>query len=245
MILLVDIGNTRIKWALSLDGILSGQNAVRHAGGLAVVLSQYWVNLPVPEKVVIASGLVSAQTQDMDAWVLQQWQCPVVYLDTPRTECGVINAYVDYQDLGVDRWLGLLACHHFINSAACVIACGTAVTVDAIRADGQHLGGCILPGLELMRSSLNQTGKINIEHHASSDLSPVNASTKAGVYCGTLYAVSKAIDAIIGNMNKELAGNVQYIITGGDAEKIKPLLQVNVVYEKDWLFKGMVISVSK
>jgi len=245
MILLVDIGNTRIKWTLSLAGVLSEQSVVRHAGGLAVVLNQYWVNLPAPEKVVIASGLASSQTQDIDVWVRQQWQCPVIYLNTPKTEHGVTNAYADYKDLGIDRWLGLLACQHFINGAACVIGCGTAVTVDAIRADGQHLGGCILPGLELMRSSLNQTGKINIEGQASNDLSSVNASTKAGVYCGTLYAVSKAIDAIIDDMNNELAGDVQCIITGGDAGTIKPLLQVGTVYEKDWLFKGMVISVSE
>ncbi len=252
MMLLVDMGNTRIKWAIAHDDILSEQGAIiREPDGennLAqlAVLDQRWAELDTPERVVIANGAGAAQAQHIESWIKQHWLCPVSYLTTPKTQLGVTNAYARHQDLGIDRWLGLLAGYHLIDGAVCIIDCGTAVTVDAIDANGQHLGGCIVAGLAMMRSALNQTEKINIQPiRAENELLSVNASTKTAVYCGTLYAVSKAVDAIIVDMKNEMASDATCIITGGDAKLIQPLLHESTIYEKNWLFKGMVISVNQ
>ncbi len=244
MILLVDVGNTRIKWALSHDGILSEKNAIVHDNAFSAILDRSWMALATPEKVVIANSLQLSSAQQIEWWVQRRWACPVITLSTPETGHGVSNAYVQSQDLGIDRWLNILACHHLIDGAACVVDCGTAVTVDAIQADGQHLGGCILPGLKMMRSSLHQTGGISVTQHTVNNLSPMNASTNAAVYCGTLYALVKAIDAIVSDMRNELASDAQCIITGGDAEVIAPLLQVETVLDENCLFKGMIVSVN-
>lgn len=251
MILLVDIGNTRIKWAIAHDGVLSEQDVAAYEysakdnSGQLSDLDEHWAELETPERVVIANGATAAQTHHIESWVKQHWLCPVTYLITPKTELGVTNAYSQHQDLGIDRWLNLLASHHLLDGAVCVIDCGTAVTIDAINANGKHLGGCIIPGVSMMRDALNQTGKIDVEHYAPSQLSTVNASTKSGVYCGTLYAVASAIDVIVVDMKKELACDTQCIITGGDAELIQPLLRAPVCYRKDWVFQGMLISVTR
>ncbi len=252
MILLVDVGNTRIKWAMAHGDILSEQGAISHQLGAEnnfqqlAILDQHWFELGIPERVVIANGAGAMQMQHIESWVKQHWLCPVSYLTTPKIQLGVTNAYARHQDLGIDRWLGLLAGHHLVDSAVCIIDCGTAVTVDAIDVNGQHLGGCIVAGLAMMRNALNQTGKINVQPvRAENALSAVNASTKTAIYCGTLYAVSKAVDAIIIDMKNVLASDVSCIITGGDAKLIQPLLCESTVYEKDWLFRGMVVSVNQ
>ncbi|MBL1432893.1 MAG: hypothetical protein COC09_08450 [Gammaproteobacteria bacterium] len=253
MILLVDIGNTRIKWTIAEGGILSEQDAVSHElrPGLntnldqLAMLDQHWAEFETPERVVIANGLTAVPVRHIESWVKQHWLCPPTYLTTSKAELGVVNAYDRHQDLGIDRWMNLLASHHLVGGAACIIDCGTAVTVDAIKANGTHLGGCILPGVTTMRNALNQMGAITIEHPGQNALSSVNRSTKSGVYCGTLYAVTKAIDAIIVDMKKELGGDARCIITGGDAELIRPLLQIHAHHEKDWVFQGMLISVNQ
>lgn len=245
MKLLLDIGNTRVKWANLQEGVLSAQQAAAHNGHLSEFADRYLSAMSAPESVVAATGLAAPAGSQLQQWVSEHWACPVVFLTTPQEACGVTNAYARPSDLGIDRWLDLLACHHFVKNDACVIDCGTALTVDAIRADGTHLGGCIVPGLAMMRASLNQTGQINITDHNLNDLSSVNTSTKAGVYCGTLYAAIKAVDAIVAEMKKVLAADMQCIITGGEAEVIRPLLAVKTVYEKDWSLKGMMIAVSQ
>lgn len=254
MMLLVDIGNTRIKWTIANDGVLSGQDALLHdlssmssknSAGRLTVLDQQWADFETPERVVIANGAGPTLARHIEFWVKQHWLCPISYITTPKAGCGVVNAYERHQDLGIDRWLNLLASHHKIDGNVCVIDCGTAITVDAIKSNGEHLGGCILPGLAMMRATLNQTGKIEIDDYDNNDLSSVNASTKSAVYCGTLYAAIKAIDAIVSDMKKELGDDVSCVITGGDAEQILALLQQPTCYEQDWVFQGMLISVNQ
>lgn len=250
MILLVEIGNTRIKWAFANGDVLSGQDALSHDVACSsntdrlAVLNEQWADFETPDRVVIANGAAPALAKHIEFWVQQHWLCPVSYITTAKAEHGVVNGYERYQDLGVDRWLNLLASHYKIDSNVCVLDCGTAITVDAIRSNGEHLGGCILPGLTMMRKTLNQTGNIEINHYSNNDFSAVNTSTESAVYCGTLYAAIKAVDAIVTDMKKELAGEVHCIITGGDAEQVQAQLQHETFYEPDWVFQGMLVSVS-
>lgn len=251
MILLVDIGNTRIKWALSDEGVLSGHDALLHdlasknSEDQLTILDQQWADFETPDRVVIANGAGPSPARHIEYWVKQHWLCPISYITTPKADHGVVNAYERHQDLGIDRWLNLLASHHRIEDNVCVIDCGTAITVDAIRSNGEHLGGCILPGLSMMRATLNQAGKINIDDYDNNDFSSVNASTKSAVYSGTLYAAIKSIDAIVSDMKKELEGDVNCVITGGDAKHIQALLKQKTYYKRDWVFQGMLISVNQ
>lgn len=244
MTLLIDMGNTRIKWAGLSSNELLVHPPITHNRQIKQLADRHFSRLEVPSKLVVASGLDAVLEQELVSWVTQHWSCPLEFLRTPKQALGVTNAYSEPRDLGIDRWLNLLACHHLLEGAACIVDCGTAVTVDAIDENGHHLGGCILPGLAMMRESLNQAGQIDLSDYEASMLSSVNASTKEGVVCGTLYAVSKAIDAILDDMSKLLQNSVTCVITGGDAEHVLPYLGSKPSYERDWSLKGMQILVS-
>ena len=244
MKLLLDIGNTRIKWAWLRDGQLFPCPVVTHNRQISAVAEQHFSQLQVPSKVIIASGLEAHLEDELESWVAQHWSCPVEFLRTPQHALGVTNAYKEPKNLGIDRWVNLVACHHLLEGAACIVDCGTAVTVDAIDASGRHLGGCILPGLSMMRESLNQAGQIDLKDYDSSMLSSVNTSTKESVVCGTLYAVTKAVDAILDEMKRLLVDEVKCVVTGGDAELVQPFVLSELVYERDWSLQGMKIIVS-
>lgn len=245
MILLVDIGNTRIKWAFATNSTLrpGGGHSVSH--DIQPLLDQLWRSLSPAKQVVLANGLGEQVEADFQAWVAAHWQSDVICLRTQAQAHGVTNAYARPADLGIDRWLGLIAAHRLLASAACIISCGTAITVDAIEASGRHLGGCILPGVAMMQSMLNRAAAIKVEPAMVEDLQAVNASTNAAVRYGSMYAAVSAIDAIVADMKAVLSAPVNCIITGGDAKAIAPLLKTACQYDSDWLFKGMLIAVSE
>ncbi len=244
MKLLIDLGNTRLKWATLENGQLSAQSAVVHQNNFSAIAEQYLAKISIPGYIYVASGLEAKFEKELSGWVNAHWQCPIEFIRTSKQAMGVSNAYIKPEDLGVDRWLNLIACHHLIAGAACVVDCGTAITVDTIEASGKHLGGCIMPGLDLMRSSLNRAGQVNIESYSGVDLNCFSHSTQSAIASGTCYAAVKAVDGMLAQIKNCLDEDITCVITGGDALLIRPLLAVETQYDVDWCMKGMMILVS-
>ena len=98
----------------------------------------------------------------MTAYIQSLWGITAICLSVSRQAGGVMNAYDDIDQLGVDRWLTIIAAWNRYRSAVCIVDCGTALTLDVVSASGQHAGGFIVPGLTLMGDVLNrQTQQIN------------------------------------------------------------------------------------
>ncbi len=124
----------------------------------------------------------------------------------------------------------------------CVIDCGTAITVDAVDADGQHQGGLIVPGLEMMRGALlkHTHGVIyDMEADSSVEADLLGRNTRGCVEGGTLYAVIAFIDRVVSDLRKELGGEMQCSITGGDAPRVLPLLRGEYRHEPHLVLQGL------
>jgi type III pantothenate kinase len=155
--------------------------------------------------------------------------------------CGVTNAYANPANLGIDRWAALVGAHQHYSAAVCIVDCGTAVTIDLLTAEGEHQGGLILPGTDMLQQLL-MTGTVAINDPGSSRFATLLASdTDAAVNGGAIYMVVAAIDRVVADMTAGHAGSVETLITGGDAGRILPLLAAPAHHDPDLVLKGLAI----
>jgi type III pantothenate kinase len=162
MILELDCGNTRIKWRLREGARITHRGAFPTSEGLDGVISSELANEPIG-RVLIGSVLDDDFRKKLVAWSLGYFQInPEFAVSEPHCQ-GVTNGYQQPEKLGVDRWLAVLAAKSKTAGACIVVDCGSAITVDLVTAQGEHLGGYIAPGLRLMRESLgNNTSAIKL-----------------------------------------------------------------------------------
>jgi len=243
MILLLDLGNTALKWVLSDKREFSQYGRIEHSDLSPSELDTLWETLPRPDSVVIASvGSSSVYTQ-VETLVGKLWNRELLRLES-EVECGgVHNAYAVNENLGVDRWAAMIAARAIHSGAFCVIDCGTAITIDIVAADGQHQGGVIFPGLSMMQDSLLSKVNLPVDKLGHAGRQAMAGNTQDAVNNGICYASVAAIDRIVLELAQEGGKEPSCVITGGDSERIRPLLQKPCLYEPDLVFKGMEIIV--
>lgn len=250
--IVVDAGNTRIKWAPAMDGRLTGpSSAIARAGSLrqdAEAVARAWSDLREPPHRVLAASAGDAGLIDaLSEWARAAWSVSVEAVVAREEAFGIRNGYARPERLGADRWLALVAAHRIAAGADCIVVdCGTAITVDALRGDGRHLGGLILPGLAMMRRALTTgTRGVRVDDadggaQAVGPLAPHATDTAAAVHAGTSWAAVGALDRIVGALRADLTEPV-CLITGGDAGAIQPLLDVPYRLEPDLVLAGLAI----
>ncbi|HXH04303.1 MAG TPA: type III pantothenate kinase [Candidatus Competibacteraceae bacterium] len=237
--LLVDIGNTRLKWALWVEQGIVRRGAAAHAGCPAqALLAAQWHDLPTPQRVAVASVADSTLAQAVVAWSRRRWGCETLLARSRAEGYGVRNAYTDPGRLGVDRWLAMVGAHALGVGDCCIIDCGTAITLDALTSDGRHLGGVILPGAALMRVALYCNTR-RIPKELNGQITVLGTSTRDCVWGGTAYAAAAAIDRISEDMAANLDSDMQRLLTGGDAEAMLPYLRHAYRLEPDLVFHGL------
>lgn len=240
MILLIDMGNTRLKWALAEHGQLHGQAALMNMQLDRATLKQHWQSLPTQQQVAIAcvsAGPLLALVQSISH---ELWpQAGISQAQSQAHALGVTNAYQQPEKLGVDRWLALIAAHWHYPSAVCVVDCGTAITVDLLEANGEHRGGYISPGLALMRKALAQ-GTNALPHIDNPYPEQPAQATEAAIYSGTLLAARGLIEHVLATH----AAPAQLLLTGGDAAIIAGHLNIPAEIDNDLVLRGLLISVT-
>lgn len=258
MILLLDVGNSFIKWAwlepkwlkCKQKGlpVLKDADECLHAGEEPeATLDEAWSQLPKPTEVWISNVAGDSLQTILQDWIKQHWACPVTIAATESGSGNVINAYREPAQMGVDRWLGLLAANAGSTGAKAVIDCGSAITVDALSQTGQHLGGLILPGLKMMRDSLYTDTK-GVTETTETDAIPgmlFANNTRTAVDVGCHYSVVAFIERVIGDMQRELGSDLVCILTGGDAEEVLPLLSVKVEHNDPLVLQGLAIYANR
>ncbi|MHB8624320.1 MAG: type III pantothenate kinase [Sulfuricaulis sp.] len=239
MNLLVDLGNSRLKWAQQGDGlgpmeaVLLGDNEP-----MAPILSRLWRQAAVPLKVVVCSVSAPQRLQELDQWVRERWSVTPHVVWARADQLGVKNCYREPEQLGADRWAALLAVRGLTATAACVVDYGTAVTVDALSAQGEFLGGMIFPGLQLLRRSLTQ-GTHGIKVSAGDAVDCQARSTADGVSAGTLLGLAGAVDRLIAEYRQTLGQTMQVFLTGGDAPWLAARLQSASTSIPDLVLQGL------
>lgn len=239
MRLLVDCGNTRIKWAwVDADDRIQARGAALTSQPYA--LAQALQAGPV----VGAAWVASVAGAEIDARIAEVISSSAG--TTPRflramDACdGLLNGYREPVRLGVDRWLVMLGAHRHYPGPCLVVSLGTAVTIDAIAKAGAHLGGYIVPGIGMQRDALFR-GTAGVRGEGTRDSGGWGRSTAEAV----AYGLRLEVAALVEKCHVELAAGVddtcRLLLTGGDATEIAPLLPSAVV-DQELLFKGMLVQ---
>jgi type III pantothenate kinase len=241
MKLLLDAGNSRLKWATLEHGELTPGGAISYATQPVAKagdrLADAWAALPVPTSIVLCSVAPAAFTHSVIQWCHRRWSCPIHSVRSQARAHGVTNAYPRPETLGNDRWAALIGTHRHYHGNKCIIDAGTAVTIDLIDAGGHHTGGLIAPGYQSMLHALQSTTRLNIPSHANApmELSPGN-NTADCIHAGVLYSLVGLIEQAA----RQFAdGDNRVILTGGNAGMLRPVLSLHPIHDPDLVFSGL------
>ena len=240
MNLLVDIGNTRVKWAYTDNTALFNHGAFSYTpGAFAGLLESNWQELEQPAQVCIATVTDAGVTTRLYEYARSTWNLEPQQAVTEKERAGLRNAYDDVTTMGVDRWLAMLAAWVRYERPLCVIDCGTALTVDVILEDGQHSGGLILPGLFLGAAALARETH-GIGNHRQQELQlEFGRSTAACIGNGFALALAGLLDRCLEKIRADHDAELLPVITGGAAEQLLPLLPGNPVHEPHLVLHGL------
>ena len=233
--LLLDVGNSRCKWALVQGGTWTHQGVAGNTEWIA--LQNAFAALPVPDRVVVSNVAGEAMAQRLRA-VCAEWKCPLEFVAASAERCGVRNGYEYPERLGSDRWAALIAAWQRVRGACLVVNCGTATTVDALSAQGGFLGGLILPGVSLMQHSLaTNTAQLVAEQGALQDF-PRN--TADAIHSGMLRATLGAVRHQFGLLQVQQPA-VRCLLGGGAAEVVAEHLDLPLERVDNLVLHGLQI----
>ena len=237
MNLLIDAGNSRIKWAF--DGPQAWKSAISTRTEFAQALKDSMHEGLEVNSITISSTRNQTFNQQLKVLLDGLFDVEALFIESGRREFGVINRYEPANALGVDRWASLIAVRSLSTSPAIVIDAGTAVTVDALSGDGMFEGGVIFPGVSLATHSLDQADNLSIAKTVSPSVFAL--STDQAMYSGVLFSIASGIDGIVQQMRKTLGYSVNVYLCGGDADQLIGLLEHNVIKEPELVLRGLKI----
>lgn len=241
MNLLVDVGNTRIKWASQLDQHLVSTDAVVHHDhqDISALIDRCWLNLEPPARIIVANVAGQRIEQALIDWVRGAWG---VVPEFVRVRPGFLGFNSEYriEALGVDRWMALLALRDQFELPAIVVSCGTAVTADVLSDKGLHLGGVIMPGLTMMREVLHQrTNGLSVA--STESLTVIGRDTGQAMASGTRLAICGMITRIILEAEHQGHHNPKLVLTGGNAQVVADALSRSVLIEPHLVLMGLML----
>lgn len=233
--LMIDLGNSRLSWALYSGATISAPASGPVAAGLPLEVTNEWRRIsPLP--VYIANVAGAGSQQMLCRWFETHWNIRPAVLHSQRHAHGVTNAYQQVESLGVDRWLVLVGARSMNKLPVCVVDCGSAVTIDVMDANGMHRGGVITPGYEMMLASLKQGTAIPDFTAFSETPGLLGKSTPECILNGCANTIAAIIDRVMRSGPRQQ----RLIMTGGDAAMISPLLEHPSTLIPDLVFRGIV-----
>ncbi|MDX1757880.1 MAG: type III pantothenate kinase [Marinobacter sp.] len=214
MKLLVDMGNTRVKWQLRDAGgesLSAGSGGIDEAGLFSTLVSG------ASEISAVAVSTVASESRRdrLCERLAAITNAPVRFYWTESRRGELSCAYPDPGTMGVDRWHALYGAWLRCRSALAVVDAGSAITVDFVNHHGQHQGGYIFSGKQMMLRSLRQdAARIGYGEAVTRDASPGTTTTEC-VHHGLRWLWQ----AIVRQLNAEVAGRglASMLVTGGDA----------------------------
>lgn len=252
-IVVVDIGNTRIKWGRADGSRVREREHAVHAGAEEAALDALRLALASAplERVVVANVGAAGLADRLDTLATEEFGVRPEHVVTAAETLGVRCAYRDPSRLGIDRWVAVIAAHHAAAARpdkprpSCVINAGTAMTFDAVDARGRHLGGLILPGPRLAADALaRRTRGIGETRPAAArprGLKLLGRSTEDAVGHGSMLAPAAAFDRAAALVASELGVRPVVYLAGGDAAALAPWLETEVQVEADLVLKGLAL----
>lgn len=237
MNLVVDVGNSRIKWAQVANGRIGPGGFFERHTPVEAALSAAWDHIAPPSAVLVCSVAGSSYNDRLAQWMQAHWRLQPAWLRSRSQFLGVTNAYARPEQLGNDRWAALIGARGLLSGPLGVIDCGTAATLDAIDEGGRHRGGLILPGLSLARQSLLQRTD-SIRDLGPTALGVLGRSTAECVANGTRLGLAGALERCMKELEQALPG-LAWVATGGEWPALAGLIDRPVTHDPDLVLKGL------
>lgn len=239
MKLFIDAGNTRVKWAFDAD---MQMRALAHGGDIAAALAQAFsadaISSCQPAAIWVSNVLGASGEAALRSFMQQRFGIAPQFIRARAQAYGVVNRYTEPVRLGPDRWAALVGARHGYAGPCCVVNCGTAVTIDALDANGVFLGGAILPGPALARAALAQGAAMLGTAGVVQTHSVFPLHTAEAMASGAFYAAVGGIEALFARMSQQLPG-ARCVLAGGDAEAIAAALSIPAAVDAALVLKGL------
>ena len=216
MILLIDSGNSRIKWRLVAD-TTCGSGACTHDATETLGAA---MDTPGITRIV-GCNVASTARADAIRAIASSRGLSMEWITASSERCGIHNLYVHPSRLGADRWAALIGARSYHPHDTLVVMAGTATTLDILTADGRFVGGHIMAGMELMRQSLTQ-GTAQLPAMGGRYRTRPSDTADA-IVSGCLNAQAGAIERVFHQLDDTRA---LCLLSGGAADEIEPLLNI-------------------
>lgn len=244
-LLAVDVGNTRLKWAL-FDAARPGATAIAQGAefleNVQKLADGEWVGLERPLRMLGCAVAGDAVKKQVEAQMEELWDVPVQWVYSGVNEAGLTNGYDHPTRLGADRWVAMIGAWHRLRSTGrtaplIVVMVGTAVTVDAVDAQGRFLGGLILPGHGIMLRAL-EAGTAGL-HVPTGEVREFPTNTSDALTSGGTYAIAGAIERMVQHLRRRSGEEPVCIMTGGAGWKMAPSMSVEFELVESLIFDGL------
>ncbi len=243
-VLLIDIGNTRIKWARLTGARLSKCQAAVHSGWKPARYRRLFGRRGSLEQILVSSVAGPAVNRALAA-AARHSGVAASFVTTPESAGGVGVGYVEPWRLGVDRFVAMVGAHELLPGVpVCVVGVGTAMTIDLVDGSGRHRGGVIIPAPGLMVDTLlARTHGIRrrAQGGALGARGLFGRSTRDALVSGSRYAAAALIDRAVEEAERMLGRKPLVILTGGEAGAVKALVRSNSLGVPDLVLRGLAI----
>jgi type III pantothenate kinase len=243
--LLVDIGNTRAKWAVLSAARLGRMNTEVHEKRGAAVQAVVRNAPRAVDRIVAVSVAGTSLERAFTTAARKRFGVTPEFVRSERKAFGVVNGYRETWRLGADRWVSAIAAHDLVPKRAVLIAnVGTALTIDLVEAGGRHLGGAIVPGPMLMIDSLlGETHGIRrrAEGGEISDARLFASNTASGLAAGAFFAAAAFIDRAIREARATLGVRPVLLLSGGAAGVVQHHLENQSQIVRDLVLRGLAV----
>ena len=248
--LALDVGNTRLKWAMYESPQL-GARVLAHGAqfleNIETLAEGDWADLPAPQWVlgcVVAGDAVKRRVEEQ----LELWDVTPHWVVSGNAEAGVVNGYDHPARLGADRWVAVIGARHRLVSRGlkqpCVVVMvGTAVTVEAIDTEGRFLGGIILPGHGIMLRAL-ESGTAGL-HVPTGEVRDFPTNTSDALTSGGTFAIAGAVQRMVENLRRQCGVEPVCYMTGGAGWKMAPSMSTEVELVESLIFDGLLEIASR
>jgi type III pantothenate kinase len=245
--LAIDIGNTRLKWAL-YDAAHPGAALMAHGAEFLDHIERLadgpWADLPAPGAMlgcVVAGDAVRRRAEEQ---IEERFECAPRWVVSSVAEAGIVNGYDHPTRLGADRWVAMIGARHRMLGTGparpmVVVLIGTAVTVEAIDASGKFLGGLILPGHGIMLRAL-ESGTAGL-HVPTGEVREFPTNTSDALTSGGTYAIAGAVERMVQHVRSHCGAEPACYMTGGAGWKMAPVMNGDFELVESLIMDGLLV----